>query len=111
MNSSANQISPIRHTSESLAHGRFFCDRQASLGRLLGFLENPVPDRPPAAGICRQRAGLRKVESWAAAAANRRANSSLVAWRAGAIDRLAEVPGIPGRTGWKARIKAIPTRA
>jgi hypothetical protein len=59
-------------------------------------LENPVPDRPPAAGICRQRAGLRKVESWASAAANRRANSSLVAWRKGTIGGVPEAVRRPG---------------
>jgi hypothetical protein len=51
MNSSANQISPINHTSESpRAWPIFFATDRSLLGRLLGFLGKSRPG-PAACGL------------------------------------------------------------
>ncbi|MDP3078760.1 hypothetical protein [Bradyrhizobium sp.] len=57
--------SPNSHRREA----RFAHDQFLPTGRFPRRLGNPVPDVPPPAGICRQRPGLRKVESWPYAAA------------------------------------------
>ncbi|MDP1869820.1 MAG: hypothetical protein Q8L13_26205 [Bradyrhizobium sp.] len=73
--------SPNSHRREA----RFAHDQFLPTGRFPRRLGNPVPDVPPPAGICRQRHGLRKVESWPYAAA-----------KCPAPDRpLVELPGNP----------------
>jgi hypothetical protein len=97
MNSSANQISPIGLRKRN----RFRAWPISS--DPTGFpdaLEIPSRTGRLRAGICRQRRGLRKAESWAWAGAGTDAGSPLVALRKGIIDALPEF--------WRVRLTGHP---
>src|SRR6202011_4292511 len=73
MNSSAKQISPISHRRDASRARPFLPRRQVLRGRL-----GTVPARRLRAGICRQREGLGKVESWADRRSDKGMNAPLV---------------------------------
>jgi hypothetical protein len=74
MNSSANQISPVSHRRDLIS-------RVAIFPKPAGSPKTPWKIRPGRLRlrICRQRAGLRKAESWTPAR-QREAASPLVEW-------------------------------